>query len=99
MGRRLIFSPQVPGDLLKALSYYDAISEDLGNRFRDRVDIRFDDIERSPESFPLDEPPTRCALISGFPYLILFADFPDHILVTAVVHAASDPGEWRRPKN
>ena len=44
MADRLRFHPLVASDLRDAIAWYDEISVELGNRFRETVDARFDHI-------------------------------------------------------
>ena len=70
----LRFHPLVASDLDGAIEWYDQISVALGNRFREMVDSRFDDIVRSPQSFALAFDEVRFARIQRFPYLVLFRE-------------------------
>jgi hypothetical protein len=71
---RLRFTRWVPDDLVEALAWYDGKSPALGDRFRAAVDLAFDTIEKSPESFPLAFPDVggRFYRLRRFPYLILY---------------------------
>ena len=95
MTHRLRFHSAIPNDLVGAIDYYEGISPELANRFRDNVDRRLDEIAKHPEMFPTDVPPIRFAKIDRFPYLIFFLTKPDFVLVMAIVHGASDPSKWR----
>ena len=95
MIRKLIFEPHVPDDLAIALDYYESITVELANRFRQQVDDRLDDIAERPESFPFDIDPIRFAKLERFPYLIFFVVKPNFISILAIVHGSSDPGRWR----
>lgn len=95
MAHKLRFHSAIPEDLVNALDYYDEISNALGNRFRDNVDRRLDDIATNPEMFPFDVPPVRFAKIDRFPYLIFFAVTTEVVRILAIVHGASNPEKWR----
>jgi toxin ParE1/3/4 len=88
----------VPEDLIEALDWYDGKSVELGNRFRAAVDAAFDDIEVSPESFPLAFPDLRVRFyrLHRFPYLVLYRVDESAAIVIGVRHGASDPEKWRR---
>jgi hypothetical protein len=51
MADRLRFHRLVASDLREAIQWYDDISAGLGNRFREMVDKRFDEIADHPERF------------------------------------------------
>lgn len=95
MAHKLRFHSAISDDLVNALDYYDGISIALGNRFRENVDRRLDDIANDPEMFPVDNPPVRFAKIDRFPYLIFFAVKSEVVRILAIVHGTSNPEKWR----
>jgi len=95
VAHKLRFHSAAPDDLLNALDYYDGISVALGNRFRENVDRRLDDIANNPEMFSFDISPVRFAKVDRFPYLIFFAVKSEFVRILAIVHGASDPDKWR----
>ncbi len=90
------FSTEFPSDVSDALSYYDAIAIDLGNRFRDALKSTLDDIRDRPESFGYTDPPTRGAMLSRFPYTIVFRVTESQLLFGGVFHSASEPTRWHK---
>lgn len=98
MAERLRFHPLVVDDLETASNWYDAISIELGNRFRASVDSRFDAVELRPESFGMVDPPLRAARVNRFPFLIVFEHTKTATEIVGVFHAASDPSKWRKRK-
>lgn len=95
MIRKLRFHPDVPGDLVSALNYYEQISPKLADRFRENIDQKFDQIVERPESFPTDVEAIRFAKIKRFPYLIFFVVKEKTVLVIAILHGAMNPQAWR----
>jgi hypothetical protein len=97
MANQLRVHPQVVDDLKAAVEWHDARSAGLGNRFRLAVDSRFDEVEKSPKSFPLafDDLDYRFARIKKFPYLILFRQKRKVVFVLGVFHTASNPEKWK----
>jgi hypothetical protein len=85
-------------DLEESLAWYEAISFELANRFRQQVDARFTLIEQRPESFGRVDNSVRATRVPGFPYLVLFESFPECVRILGVVHASADPEKWRRRK-
>ena len=83
-----------PSDLSIATAYYDRISIGLGNRFRARVRERLASIAARPESFGFARPPSRVAMVDGFPYLLLFRVIGSTVYVAGLYHASSDPDRW-----
>jgi hypothetical protein len=89
------FSSDFPADVTDALSHYDAIATDLGNRFRDALKSTLDQIRERPESFGYTEPPTRGAMLSRFPYVVVFRVSENLLQFGGVFHSASDPSRWQ----
>ena len=98
MVESLRFHPLVADDLETAANWYDAISVELGNRFRASVDSRFDAVELRPELFGMVDPPLRAARVNRFPFLIVFEHTETATEVVGVFHTASDPNKWRKRK-
>lgn len=90
-----------PSDLSIATTYYDRISVELGNRFRDRVREKLASITDRPESFGFARRPLRAAMIDGFPYLLLFRVIGSTVYVAGLYHASSKPERWddRKPES
>ena len=88
------FHPLFVNDLREACDYYDAISAELGVRFRERVRARLHDVGVRPESFGHIGGDYRGAMVRGFPYVIVFATEETHVTFFGIRHAASDQSEW-----
>jgi plasmid stabilization system protein ParE len=88
------FHPLVAEDLGQPVRYYDDVSVELGNRFRDSARDRFRSISEFPESYGRIHGQTRAAMTSRFPYVILFELRGDTVLILDVFHAASDQTGW-----
>jgi len=97
MAENLRFHPQVVFDLSEAIAWYEDRSVGLGDRFRAAVDVRFDDILKTPELFPraFDDVNFRFVRVRRFPYLVLYRLREDAVYVLGVFHSASDPAKWR----
>jgi hypothetical protein len=96
MVERLRFHRHVASDLGNAVDWYDHISPQLGNRFRETVDAAFDDIEAHAQRFPIVFDDVRFARVRRFPYLILFREVRQSAFVLGVFHGASNPERWRQ---
>ena len=72
MARTRRYHPLVADDLAAAVAYYDAISVDLGNRFRASIRNRIETITDRPGSFGRIYEQLRAAMIDRFPYVVLF---------------------------
>jgi hypothetical protein len=101
MADPLRFHPQVFEDLKAAVTWYDGISPDLGERFRAAIEQRFDSISLMPESFGIVFADTRAARVQGFPYLLLFEHGPGvvHVLGCFIQLKIQANGEPVLPTN
>jgi len=70
LAHKLRFHRDIPEDLEQAIRYYQAVSVELANRFRIKVNRRLDEIAERPESFAVDMAPVRFAKVHRFPYII-----------------------------
>ncbi|MCA9147466.1 MAG: type II toxin-antitoxin system RelE/ParE family toxin [Planctomycetales bacterium] len=94
MAKKRRYHPSVADDLSAAVSYYDNISVELGNRFRASVRKRLCVIAEHPQSFARIHREMRATMTDRFPYAILYEDRAECIAVLGVFHAASDQAGW-----
>lgn len=68
-------------------------------RFLDEVEAVFDRIAAGPARFPrwVDDARYQRAVLSRFPYVVMFVSDPSKLTVTvvAVVHTSRKPGYWK----
>lgn len=95
MAYKLIFHREIPDDLTSALDYYEPLSDELANGFRQSVDRTLSQVASHPGIFSLDTSPIRFAKTRRFPYLIFFAVKKEAVLILAILHGSSDPSKWR----
>lgn len=81
-------------DLVSIADYYDSVSLNAGNRFRETLDSRLDLIVGSPEAFAPVYESIRAARVRAFPYIILYEVLADYIFFIGIVHGASDRENW-----
>jgi hypothetical protein len=72
----------------------------LAEKFVDCIDEIVGRIAGSPSEFPVwhGDRRFRRAVAQRFPYVIFFRELSDCIEVTAVAHAAREPGYWLKRK-
>jgi plasmid stabilization system protein ParE len=99
MARIVRFHAHVASDLQDAIAWYESISFELANRFRNNVKRCLANIEQRPESFGLADDSIRIARIDAFPYLVPFESSAKAIEILAVVHATTDPRKWKRRRS
>ena len=94
MASKRRYHPRFADDLAAAVTYYDDISVDLGNRFRASVRSRIEMITERPDSFGRIHEQLRVAMVNQFPYVILFEHEKETVAILGMFHAASDRGRW-----
>lgn len=82
-------------EIREAADYYAAISPDLGRAFRVELRQLMRLVTTMPLAWPESAEGTRKCLLTRFPYLVIYAPFPDELLVLAVGHQHRRPEYWR----
>ena len=88
------YHPNFVGDLSSATSYYDGIAPDLGNRFKRAVRNKLVAISESPDSFGKIHKEIRAVRTNRFPYVLLYQNTAEMVIVLGIKHGASDPNTW-----
>lgn len=82
-----------------AADWYEARRDGLGKRFLDEVEAMFERIAAGPARFPrwMDDDRYQRAVLSRFPYVVMFISDPAKhtVTVVAVVHTSRKPGYWK----
>lgn len=83
-------------ELGEAIRWYEERRRGLGAAFLDAVSAVLSRIQQHPDignSFA-EADRTRRVLVAGFPYPVVYAVEPTHIVVVAVAHLRRRPGYW-----
>lgn len=93
------FAPESVEELADAAAWYDTQRQGLAQQFLDEIERVLLTIRTRPPSFPRlrDMPPglpIRRALLSRFPYGLLFLELAEEIRIVAVAHAKRAPDYW-----
>lgn len=91
-----IVRPAAEADIEEAALWYELRSLGLGADFLGAVDVCFEQIRRSPESFQQIYKSARRARIRRFPYVAYFVSTATSIQIVACMHAKRDPRIWQR---
>jgi plasmid stabilization system protein ParE len=96
----IVFSPSARAEFEAAAEWYEAHADGLGGKFIDSIDEIVGRISAAPGEFPTWDGDRRFkrAVAQRFPYVIFFRELSCDIEVTAVAHAAREPGYWQRRK-
>jgi len=92
---KLEFHPEALAEFEAAADFYHLRQPGLELRFLDSVDRCTSSIKAAPQRFRTFDGEIRRALVSVFPYAVLFSVSPDRIFVLAVMHCNREPGYWK----
>ena len=90
-----ILSADAEDDLLEAYNWYESKEFGLGDRFLNSVQDGLILIRQHPEIFPVCTSAFRRALISKFPFEIIYENEENRIVVYSVFNCSLNPQKWR----
>lgn len=90
------FLPEAEAEFAEAAAFYEAAEPGLGLAFAQEVERTVDRICAFPESGATLGTVVRRAIVSNFPFLIVYRIGSGEILIAAVAHQRRRPGYWRR---
>jgi mRNA-degrading endonuclease RelE of RelBE toxin-antitoxin system len=82
-------------ELTQAVSWYDRVSRELGDRFIHNFRRAIDQILAFPNAWPKASRRSRKIRLRGFPYGIIYQIREDTIVVIAVAQLNRKPRYWR----
>jgi plasmid stabilization system protein ParE len=81
-------------EIQEAYGWYEAQRPGLGDEFLAAVRQALAAVERSPRQYPIVRGKVRRALLSHFPYSVLYLAEPENTVVIACFHGKRDPRRW-----
>lgn len=92
-------APEAARELHEAAIWYESHQAGLASRFLDEFDSLLPQIRQNPAAFPcLADIPAdldvRRALMTRFPYALVFLETQNELRVVAVAHGKRRPGYW-----
>jgi plasmid stabilization system protein ParE len=92
--RRLVLLRRAEAEIEEGRGWYEEQAPGLGRAFVLAVDATLTGIQEYPAAHAEVRPRVRRALVRGFPYGVFYTEYPDRIIVLAVVHARRHPRRW-----
>lgn len=88
------FLPPAETELLKGISYYSAISPELGSRFEQAVAEAVKSVAAHPERGAPRSGSTRRWLVKSFPFGVIYRASESEVLIVAIAHERKKPEYW-----
>jgi plasmid stabilization system protein ParE len=79
----------------EAVDWYEQQSAGLGTKFLNRVREVLGHAATDPQRHAAIYLDVRKMLVPKFPYVILYRDVPNEVLVISVFHTSRDPSIWK----
>ena len=94
MKRVVWVDPRAESEIEAVVAWYEEQRPGLGREFLRELKTSFARARRAPELYAVVARRTRRMLISRFPYMLLFVQDSERIVVTAVFHLKRNPQRW-----
>lgn len=85
--------PLAEGDLKEASDYYFDIDVNLETKFMTDLESTFNRILKFPNLYPYETKTSQKILMELFPYIILYEQLEDMIMIFAIFHTSRDDKE------
>ena len=82
-------------ELAASVAWYEQRESGLGERFYAAVQATKRFIRENPQLGTPHQRDARKHPVNGFPYLVIYRDEPERILVVAIAHAKRRPNYWQ----
>jgi plasmid stabilization system protein ParE len=97
MSLPILLEPEARAEYDDAHSIYRRARKGLAPRFRKAIDDCLKRLKKSALAHQVIYPPdVRRALVTGFPYAVIYRVAPAAIRVISVFHTSRDPAVWQR---
>ncbi len=83
--------PKAEDDLHEAVIHYSKIDIKLKERFIYNLDLTFNKILDFPNIYPYEIDNAQKILMDKFPYLIIYEQYNDIIIILAIFHTSRNP--------
>lgn len=84
--------------LSEICSWYDEQQAGLGIKFYESFEVTRNQIAHFPESYQISKKNYRFGLLEGFPYLIVYVNDPEAVIIYNIINARQSPSK-RYPQN
>ncbi len=88
------YHPHARSELIASALFYDERKSGLGERFLRAIEATETSICRHPLWGKPFEAETRKMRVKKFPFVLIYKEFPDFVMVFAVAHFSRKPAYW-----
>ena len=92
----LVITEEADFEIISTYKWYEDKLEELGERFLLELDNSFNQIDRNPKSFQIIYKKHRQAILKKFPFVVIYQQIKNEIIIFAVFHTSQDPKKKRR---
>lgn len=94
----VVLHPETEKEYLTSFLWYEERSPGLGERFEQAVESKIQSIANNPLHYPTKKKNYREALVSVFPFLIVYKIYPEkkEIFIASIFHTSRRPGKKYR---
>lgn len=92
---RVRLIPDARAEFDSAGDYYEAQRRGLGKDFVAKVRAVFQRIRANPRLHAVVYRDVRKALVEQFPYIVLYREVGNEVIVVSVFHTSRDPAVWQ----
>jgi len=90
------FHPEARVEAVESARYYEGQQPGLGKKFSIALQDGLAHIQNQPQLYPRIEVSCQRALLSHFPYGVIFRERKDEVQIIAVMHLRRAPDYWKK---
>ncbi len=87
--------PEARDELADAVNWYEDRQRGVGTRFFNEVQKVFQRIAANPQLHATVHGPVRKAAVRRFPYIVLYREEAEEVIVISVFHTSRNPSIWQ----
>lgn len=91
----IVLHPEAEQAIDEAAEWYGRDNDRIASIFVDAVDHTIERVAENPYQFPVRRGKLRHAIVSGFPYSVLYRVTDSSVVITNCLHFSRDPSHWR----
>ena len=91
----LVIRPQADNEITETALWYEAQRPGLGSDFLEAVHAAAGRAREAPAQYPRVHGDMRRVLLQRFPYMLIFEELGDEVVVLACIHGHREPDVWQ----